>query len=248
MRGLVRGVALLAVLAQGCAKIPVPREPQVGPGQMVSIRGRPGLVVGAPHGSSDAGTDRLSVELARRTGFGLVVATGYRSLDAGRRLNVNRPTEGAPGGPAGGEVPTEDARVVYEAYVTRVREVAQGPLRLYVEVHGNGRQESARRIEIATVGVNRHDAWRLKTLLELIRDSRLRGKTEIPRLDVLVEPLDRLSFTASSAKQAGILRLPERAMHIELPLVARTLGREAYTEVLAEFLVEATRLLVGVDR
>ncbi len=206
-------MVILAVLAQGCAALPVQREPAVGLGRLAAQPGRPGLVIGAPRETSEDQTGLISADLARRTGFGLVIATGY-----------------------------------HEAYVSRVREVAQGPLSLYVEVHGSVRQEGGGRIEIATVGVDRQDAWMLKTLLELIRDSHLRGRPEIPRLDVLVEPLDRLSVMASSAKQAGIVRPPERAIHIELPRVARTLGRQAYTDVLADFLTQASRLLLAKER
>ena len=113
--------------------------------------------------------------LAKLTGFGLVVATGYANLEGeGRRLNVNRPTESAPGVAARLEVETAAARDVYQAYRRHVTEAAQGPVRFYVEVHGNDRQESAGRVEIATVGDgSRDDAWRLKTLLEMIRDRRL---------------------------------------------------------------------------
>ena len=245
MRGLVRGVAMLALLAQGCAALRV--EPELPPaaGPLVSQKGRPGVVIGAPHGKSDAETGRITRELARRTGFGLVVAT-YGDLDSGRRrLNVNRPTEGVQGSSPSEEVPTEQARQVYDAYAGRVREVAQGPLNLYVEVHGNVRKESAGRIEIATVGVSREDAWLLKTLLELARDAHLGGRPEIPRLDVFVEPLDRLYYTASAVKQVGILSLPQQAIHIELPRVARTLGREVYTDVLADFLTQASGLLLA---
>lgn len=243
MGRLVRGVALLAIVAQGCAAVRIePEVPVRLPGPMASQKGRPGLVIGAPHGRSDAETDRIGLDLARRTGFGLVVAT-YADLDAGhRRLNVNRPTEGVQGGAPSQEVSTEQAREAYEAYIGRVKEVSQGPLHLYVELHGNGRKESAGRIEIATVGLSQEDAWQLRTLLELLRDAHLRGRPESPRLDVLVEPLDRVYYTASAVKQAGVLRLTARAIHIELPRVARTLGREAYTDVLADFLTQAAGL------
>lgn len=238
-------MAFLAILAQGCAAVRIePEVPVRLPRPLAFQKGRPGLVIGAPHGRSDAGTDRISVELARRTGFGLVVAT-YADLDSGRRLNVNRPTEGVQGASPSEEVATAEARQAYEAYVGQVKDVAQGPLHLYVELHGNGRKESAGRIEIATVGVSREEAWRLRTLLELIRDAHLGGKPEVPRLDVLVEPLDRLYYTASAVKQVGILRLPQRAIHIELPRAARTSGREAYTDVLADFLSQAAGLLLA---
>ena len=161
----------------------------------------------------------------------LVVAMGFSHLGAdGRRLNVNRPTESVPGTPARLEAESEDARRVYEAYRRHVAQAAQGPLRLYVEVHGNAHKESAGRLEIATVGLSREDAWRLKTLFELIRDSRL-DDPAVPRLEVWVESLDPVRYTASAAKQAGMLAVAPRALHIELPRAARTTYREIYTEL-----------------
>src|SRR3990172_13227271 len=132
MRRLLRGVAVLAILAKGCGAVRIePEVPLRLPGPLASQKGRPGLVIGAPHGRSDAGTDHISVELARRTGFGLVVAT-YANLDSGRRLNVNRPTEGVQGASPSDEVATEPARQAYEAYAGRVKDVAPAPLCLYL--------------------------------------------------------------------------------------------------------------------
>jgi hypothetical protein len=189
---------------------------------VVVLAGRPGMVVAAPHGTSDLATGEMAAEIARRTGFGLVVATGFSPEPdtrdrPGRRYQVNRPFEGIPGRPSAEVVETDDARRVYEAWELRVREAAQGPLRFYTEVHGNNRQESAGRIEIATVGVDRGDAVQLRTSLGLIRDAHLRGAHDILRLDVLVEPADTLWYTASGAKRDGILRLADRALHVELP-------------------------------
>ena len=243
VRGFVRIVAFFGLLFQGCAAIPPELEIPLARGQFVSRSGKPGLVIGAPHGGSDDGTDRISRELAERTGFGLVLATGFSNIDSQRRrFHVNRPTEGVPGQPPSSEVYTEEARTVYEAYVRRVKEAAQGPIRLFVELHGNARKESAGRIEIATVGVDRQQAWQLKTLFELIRDVHLKAWPEAPQLQVLMEPLDRLHLNASATKQTGILRLPQQALHIELPRSARSAGREAYVEILAEFLKETSNL------
>jgi len=212
-------------------------------------KGRPGFVIAAPHGTSDIATDVMGRALAKLTGFGLVVATGYGNLDGdGRRFNVNRPTESVPGAAARLEVETVAARLVYQDYRRHVTEAAQGALRLYVEVHGNNRQESAGRVEIATVGVSREDAWRLKTLLELIRDSRLPPEGDVPRLEVWVESQDPVLYTASAAKQSGILAQTPLALHIELPRVARTTHREAYTTVLADFLIQSAALLLPPPR
>jgi hypothetical protein len=243
----------LALLVQGCAGLitgkdsaetPAPAIPAPRlaiPGGSVQVeKGRPGFVIA---------TDLMGHALAKLTGFGLVVATGYANLEGeGRRLNVNRPTESAPGAAARLEVETAAARDVYQAYRRHVTEAAQGTVRFYVEVHGNNRQESAGRVEIATVGISRDDAWRLKTLLEMIRDSRLPLEGDVPRLDVWVESQDPVIYTASAAKQSGILAQTPLALHIELPRVARTTHREIYTTVLADFLIQSTALLLPPPR
>lgn len=236
---------MAAAFLAGCAV----HEVQVdgAPGSIATRPGRPGFVVAAPHGLSDPRTGEIAAEIARRTGFGLVVATGFalepdRPNGPGRRYQVNRPLEGVPGTPASLDVASEGARAVYEAWEAQVRRVAQGSLAFYVEIHGNSRRASADRIEIATVGVDHDEAVRLRTLFELIRDAHL-VRTPAPRLGVRVEPADPVLYTASGAKRAGILRLPARALHIELPRAARTEWRHVYTAVLAEFLAEAATLL-----
>src|SRR6266436_8561378 len=100
-------------------------------------------------------------------------------------------------------------------YERRVRETARGPLAFYVEIHGESRADAADRIEIATVGVDAEQAQKLRILLELVRDAHLRARASGLRLAVRVEPADPV-FSAASAKRAGILRLPQRALHIEL--------------------------------
>lgn len=244
----------LALLLSGCAgliggKQPVsvdetPR-PSLSPGQgsFNVQKGHPGYVIAAPHGTTDSATDLIGLDLARRTGFGAVIATGFGKLDSqGRRYNVNRPTEGVPGEAPRLEGQTEAARRVYEAYGRAVAEASQGPLRLYVEVHGNGHQDTVGRVEIATVGLSKEDAWRLKTLLELIRDAHLRGQPEAPKLEILVEPVDRLRYSASASKSGGLLGRSEKALHIELPKAARTTYRDAYTDMLGDFLAQWAEL------
>lgn len=256
-----RGLSLalgLAILSSGCAGLIMGKEPaettdaparKIADGSVHVEKGRAGLVIAAPHGTSDVATDVIGRDLARLTGFGLVVVTGDSPLDTdGRRYNVNRPTEGVPGAAARLEMPTAPARRVYDLYRRQVAEAAQGPLRLYVEVHGNARAESAGRLEIATVGVSPEDAWRLKTLLELIRDAHLPADGGVPRLDAWVEPVDPVWYTASAAKQSGLLAEARIALHIEMPRAARTAYREFYTEVLADFLLQSVGMLLASGR
>ena len=228
----------------GCATQTVVFDPAPGQGGISAQPGRSGLVIAAPHGTSDVRTADIAADLGRRTGFGIVIATGFAIEPdtrerAGRREQVNRPTEGVPGRPPAEEVPTDCAREVYDAYEARVREVARGPLRFLAEIHGNNHRDAAGRIEIATVGVDRELAFRLRALLELIRDAHLQGVAQAPRLDVLIEPADTLHYTASGANHCGILKSPGRGLHIELPKAARAEWREVYTAILADFLVQA---------
>lgn len=246
----VASVVAGALVLHGCVTYPVePVQPTTaGAHGWISVHaGRPGTVIAAPHGTSDPRTGEIAAEVARRTGFGLVVASGFAvEPDApgtpGRRYQVNRPFEGVPGKPPGDEVATDAARQVYEMYEQRVRQAAQGRLTFYAEIHGNNRRDTADRIEIATVGVDRDEAGRLRTLLELCRDAHLRSHPQAPRLDARVEPADPVVYAASGAKRVGILRLPGRALHIELPRVARREWIEMYTAILADFLAQAAAL------
>jgi len=238
----------LAMLLSGCAgllggKQPVSvadsaRPTLPGQGTFTVQKGRAGLVIGAP--------DVIGTDLARLTGFSVVIARGFGKLDAeGRRYNVNRPTESVAGTSPAGEKESAEARRVYETYDRSVSEAAQGPLRYYVEVHGNAHEESAGRVEIATVGISTDEAWRLKALLELVRDAHLRSRPDVPRLEILVGPVDALRYTASQARAGGLLGRSDKALHIELPRVARTTYREAYTAVLAVFLAQSADLFVS---
>jgi hypothetical protein len=243
-------VASLPLVLYGCVAKPVVLDTAVAPGHIVVRLGKPGFVIAAPHGTTDPGTGDLAAEIARRTGFGLVVAAGF-AIDPdtrqspGRRFQVNRPLEGVPGHPPAEEVATDSALQIYRAYEKRVQEAAQGRLAFYAEIHGNNRRETAGRIEIATVGVDREFALRLRALLELIRDAHLRGHPGMPKLEVVIEPADTIFYGASGAKRDGILKLPTRALHFELPRVARTDAREPYIVILSEFLVEASTLPAG---
>src|SRR5213592_2896593 len=207
-------VATGPLILAGCATRTVVFDMEPGQGAISGKPGRSGLVVAAPHGTSDVRTADIAADLGRRTGFGVVIATGFA-------------------------IEPDCAREVYQAYEARVREVARGPLRFLAEIHGNNHGDSAGRIEIATVGVDRELAFRLRALLELIRDAHLQGLAEAPRLDVLIEPADTLRYTASGAKRCGLLKSVERELHIELPKAARAEWREVYTAILADFLVQA---------
>jgi hypothetical protein len=251
--GLLRqapGLALgFAVFLQGCAGvIPGKEEARLPPagiaggeGSVLVRKGRPGIVIGAPYGALDKNTDVIAGDLARLTGFSLVVVERVAQAGSdGRGFDTNR----VPATPAR---LAPETRRMDEGYWRHVADAAQGPLGLYVEVYGNGRGGNVGRVEITTVGLSGDDAWRLRTLFELIRDSRL-DDPAVPRLEVSVESLDRLRSTASAARQGGVPTSAPRALHIDLPQAARTTYREVYTKVLGAFLSESVTFLVPRGR
>ena len=222
-RWVVPGFGLILVV-QGCALIPG-RDSAIGdlPGGEFQVRkGRPGIVIGAPPGA-DVETDAVARELATRTGFGLVV---------GKSSAARQPSG-------------EDAPGTFQAYRRLLADAAQGPLRLYVEVGGDGDRASAGRVQVASTGLSPDDAWRLKTLFELIRDARVQKPT--PRLLMLVDSRTANLQAVQVSAPAGAPGA-QRALRIDLPRAARTTYREAYTNVLAAFLTESATFLVARER
>src|SRR5438552_283046 len=112
----------------GCATRTVVFDTDASRGAITSRPGRPGSVIAAPHGTSDVRTGDIAADLAQRTGFGVVIATGF-SIEpdtrerAGRRYQVNRPMEGVPGRPPSEEATTDRAHGV-------ARSLYGGPCRL----------------------------------------------------------------------------------------------------------------------
>ncbi len=130
------------------------------------------------------------------------------------------------------------------AYEQRVQEAAQGRLGFYVEIHGSRQHDAAARIEVATVGMDAEFTQRLRALLELIRDAHVRARPGTPRLAVLMPAATTFSAPAAMRRD-GVPELLTRALRVELPTVARTEARDAYTAILAEFLTQAATLPAG---
>jgi hypothetical protein len=88
-------VASAALLVHGCAvtAVDLPRPP--GPEPVAVRPGRPGFVIAAPRDAGDVQADQIAVEVARRTGFGLVVASA--SARGAREAYERRVREAAQG-------------------------------------------------------------------------------------------------------------------------------------------------------
>jgi len=189
----------------------------------------------------------MGVRLARLSGSGAVIATGFAgSRTGGVRLNVNRPTEGARLAP-GAEPITPRAARVHEAYVALVRRAARGPLALYWELHGHRRRACAARVEVATAGIDAPLARRLKEGFRAARDRSLGGRPGLPALELSIEPVDRIHFRASAARRWPPFTEAASVLHVEFPHAARVspAARKLYVGLLAEVL-ELARDAMGL--
>ena len=92
--------------------------------------------------------------------------------------------------------------------------------KLYVEIHGNSRNESKNRIEIATVGINNDQARRIKLILQNALSS-----TKLTQ-SIAIENIDYIYYHATSSKAQGSLNKIKPAMHFEFPRSSRTINTD----------------------
>jgi len=178
-----------------------------------------GVLIAAPHGTSDANTPPIALEAAKRAGAGYIVA--WRFFADKVRINVNRPTEGA-FLPCAQESPSERAQSVYGTYSSIVDRAAGGtPLRLYVEIHGNSNPKTAQNIEVATVGFSAAEAQALKDAFPAMLAAVRQSAPDFPELALLIEPADQITYTAACAKKLGVFSRVPRGVHFEFPRSAR---------------------------
>lgn len=204
-----------------------------------SRTGRAGVVIGAPHGTYDEYTAEIVRRLAFRTGLAAVIARGFSPTEAGGwRINVNRPTEKTFLAPEF-ETSTLRSREVYHGFRKLVFDAAGGDLQLYIDVHQYGKDTT---IQVATVGVAREQARKLKQSYQVIRDRLLKNSPGIEPVELVIEPLDIVDVGAWPAKDTGLLSVARKSLHIELPLhsALRTdKSRSVYTRIIAELVKRA---------
>jgi hypothetical protein len=102
---------------------------------------------------------------------------------------------------------------------------------------------------VATVGISRKQARIIKMLYHEIRDRILEQQSDIPAVDLLIEPLEEIEIGAWAAKAEGILSLAKKSLHIEIPsyeAFATAENRENYTRILAALLRETVPFLLSV--
>jgi len=87
-------------------------------------------------------------------------------------------------------------------------------------------------------------------LYQDIRGRILGNQSDIPAVDLLIEPLEAIEIGAWAAKVEGILRLARKSMHFELPsdqTFATDEAKEKYTRIFAALLKEAVPYLLSQE-
>lgn len=161
-----------------------------------------GALIAAPHGGFDYNTEHIARDVAQQLQWSYLVAVGFRSF--ANPINVNRPTKGVRVG-ADGEFHTHDALLVFRQYQKHVQDIRPN---YYVEIHGAEFIQD--RIEIAVNGIDAGQAKQIKLVFEE-ESARLNLNIEIA-----IEGVDKIQYTAIGAKRWGVLGQVSPAMHIEL--------------------------------
>ncbi len=232
--------SLAVAFLQGCAAklTPVELAEVERLGTFELTPGRPGVVVGAPHGTPDVGTLEVARIVRERLGAGGVFVGGFWNAQTRERINVNRPTEEVIGQHS--EVlkkwASPRAAHVNARYHASVEQVAQGSLRCFYEIHSNHDPRFVSSVEVSTLGVSRDEALRLKSAFHASVE---KLDSEIPHLDMHAAPVDRVTYSYEHA--SSIARISSKGCVIESPgrIFERVPWRRTYARLLAEAIVVA---------
>ena len=189
------------------------REEALSLGQFSSQDNNSHYIITAPHGGSDLMTEVIVRKVCDNILWNCLIAQDFRSKS--HPLNVNRPTEKY-GVSSNNEVRTDRALYVYDEYLRQIYLINKVP-KLYVEIHGNSRNKSKNRIEIATVGIKDDQARRIKLILQNALSS-----TKLTQ-SIAIENIDYIYYHATSSKAQGSLSKIKPALHFEFPKSPRTI-------------------------
>ncbi len=243
----LRVAILTAALAAAAGCATVTKEDALKLGSFEVLHGRPtytGAVLGAPHGTGDTNTAEITKLLAQDLGVSAVIARGFTRQETGdKRLNVNRPTEGAGLSP-NQESWTPRAKHVFREYRRLVLESAGPNLVVLVEIHCTADTAVGGAIEVGTTGMSREQARRVKEMYYRALDAATTG-TNIRRVELRIEPIDAVSMNGAAAKKFGTPALAQVSLQIELPVSVTplALGNGTYRKVLNAFFRDAIAYL-----
>ena len=238
---------LLLLKVAGCTNLHTNQEKNISWsnwGEIISLntKSKSCITIAAPHGTNDEKTDILARDISKLGGFSAIIATGFveGSGYLRNRINVNRPTEKFKSGSSQMHYFSKRSQSVYNEYLKQVLKVHTEPITdLYIEIHGQAK--FPQEIEIATKGITLEDAKFFMQLWGKNKTTTKKTKKIFDNFELRIEPLHSIYYRATDNKDFGMISKVEKALHIELPRVLRTVPEyrkitgQIITKVLLEF-------------
>ena len=216
-------------------------------GNITTIDRDSNYMLAAPHGGYDAMTEDIVEDVCGTVPWDCIIATGYRNYG----YNVNRPTGGTTT-----EIPSNEAKIIFDEYKRNVEEIMGNPLTLYMEIHGYGTQfekgnvsatpcnkaQDADKpcIEVALAGIDDSTRNEIKAIFEEELDNANIDNYLLMEGD----PTYDLTFTMGEAKRTGIMNTTDtsispvtHAIGIEWPRTLRDENLYGVKTVLKKILV-----------
>ncbi len=198
------------------------------------VDGMSGIIIGAPHGALEPISADYARWISRRTGAGLIVAYGFGA----KRISVSQPIVGFyPVSTAATR--SRLAGSVFPAFKDLLARTAGGDLRMYLGIRFASDETDSRQIDAVTSGFTFEEIKFLTESYARIRDQVIADRT-IAKVDLAVEPFDRVPGYLSGIKHHGVLMMAKRGLSLRLPMVlGEATASEAYREVLSLWVTRA---------
>ncbi len=197
-----------------------------------------GVVIGAPRGNSEPAAVDYVRWMSERTGAGYVVAYGFGA----RRLTVSQPVVRSVQHPGISDDPIRRGSVFRE-FKNLLKRTANGNVEIYVGIRLAGEESGVRQIEVATSGFTFEELKALKESYLRIRDQ-LTADSAAPKVDIAMDPLDKISWRVSGLKHHGVLMIAEKGLNLRLPrALSSSEAKNKYREILCLWAAEAFKII-----
>jgi hypothetical protein len=200
---------------------------------------RKGLIIGAPHGGAEPDSADFAKTISERTGGGLVAAYGFGA----KRLSVSSPLVRSAPYPLEADAVRRGS--VYVEFKKLLQQTAMGNIEFYVGIRFAGKPDKRNRIEVTSSGLTFDDVKALKRLFFRLRDESLAGNS-IAKIDLAMEPLDKISWRTAAIKHHGALMIARRGLNLRLPAVLASVENQGiYGAVLSSWIDHAYQLVTN---
>ncbi len=202
-------------------------------------RGLEGVVIGVPHGSGEPDAVEYADVIRDGIGAALVIAYDFGS----KRIPVAQPLVYTSPivWPASGRARPGS---VYSEFKKLLRSSVNGPIKFYVGVRLTKGETPGARIEAAAGGFAYEQVRALKAAYVEMRDRGIKD-TELPKIELSLNPVDDISWNASGVKNHGVLMLAHKGVILRLPSI---LTSPRYKEFYQELLVNWIRKALEIAR